>query len=421
MCVYRVASNTELDIIMKEYHNNLGSRILNDLLIVFLSDLFNVDFEEFQAALNTNQIEYLELLRSFEATKRLVGDDGLKPITLKLPLGFKDHIFELSGLTLEEAITAVDLQSSVSIVKGNLRMDRQIFNMIFADMINQIINVVTRIVKDFSGNNSPITHMIFTGGFSECKLFQSEIKQKHSKLLIPSDSGLALLKGAVIYGHDLESIKCMNTVDNNVVSFEEFVALSRSGDELSNDTADSISAFQVLIRSRLNALQEEYDEEFHRLCGMEPGAHSDQEMLSCDDETGNQEERETTFESQEGAYSDIQRETTEEIRKQHEAELQKEREAEMQRQREAELQRQRELETQRQRELETQRQREEELRRQRAAEAQRQQEMEEQRKREAEEQRLRAIEHQRGLAEAAERRRREQEKKQKKSSVCTLL
>lgn len=441
MCVYDIWDDKEIEFAHKQYHTRLGSRILNDLLIVFLSDVFKVDYEDFKQAINSNHLDYLELMRNFEAIKRLVGDDSSKPITLKLPISFKDHINQVSGFSLEEALSFSELRNCVTLVKGSIRMDRQIIDMIFKDLINQTINIVIGLDNHFTKNNTKITHTILTGGFSECKLLQNEMKLKVDNVQTPNDCGVSALKGAVIYGHDLEAISRLNTTENSVYTLEEF--WNMAGIEPINE----ISSVKRNLLSGLRKLQEQYEEEYHMMCGLEHDISKENEVLSEDGAVlYGVLDHDSTMESQ-IVDDELCRQEEERIRTQKEEEMQAQREAEeleklmiaeQQLQNELEaLKRQKEVEEQREREIEVQRQREAEENRQReAAEAQRQREAEEKRKRdvevqrereirrlhEAEEQRLRAIEHQKGLAAAAERRRLEElEKKKKKSSVCNIL
>jgi activator of 2-hydroxyglutaryl-CoA dehydratase len=47
------------------------------------------------------------------------------------------------------------------------------------------------------------------GGFSECELVQDAIRDKIGtsiKLIIPVEAGLAVLKGAVLFGHQPKSV-----------------------------------------------------------------------------------------------------------------------------------------------------------------------------------------------------------------------
>ena len=392
--------------------------------------MFRVDYEKFKQAIISNHVDYIELMRNFEAIKRLVGDDSSKPITLKLPMSFKDHIRHASGFTLEEALTRSELQNCVSLVKGSIRMDRQVIDLVFKDLIKQTINIITKLDNRFTKNNTNITHIILTGGFSECKLLQSEMKQRIHKVQTPNDSGVSALKGAVIYGHNLEAISCLNTTENSVYSLDEFLNATEG------QSVNEISAIKRKLQSGLQRLQEKYEEEYQSMCGIDPEMQKDDavqteedddalDVLYRDSRMGSQP-FEVELERQEEGQ--IQGQTEEELKAQQDDEeldrIEKELE-QMEKELEAENQRQMEVEAQRKREgeefLKRRREAEEQEQRQRETEVELKRQRE-QREREAEEKRLRAIEHQRGLAAAAERRRQEElEKKKKKSSVCNIL
>jgi molecular chaperone DnaK (HSP70) len=47
-----------------------------------------------------------------------------------------------------------------------------------------------------------ISIVVVVGGFAECPLLKEELKKRYSKFVkIPNEADLAVLKGAVMYGH----------------------------------------------------------------------------------------------------------------------------------------------------------------------------------------------------------------------------
>ena len=417
--------------------------------MIFLSDIFSVESDDLESEIKTNFTDYIDLLRNFEAIKRFVGDGSSKAVTLKLPLSFGQHIKNLTERTLEEIVAETNLDSSISLVKGNLRISREILNMLFIELVNEIINIVSKIEDDFNDSNSTVTHILIAGGFSECQLLQNEIARRNQKVRQMKDSGIAPLKGAVIYGHDPDSIMCLNTMDNTEYSFDEFIELSGAGSE-PDESDEALASLHSVLKLGLKSLQENYEDDYRRLCEQssldsdEDNTSASGEQLESENELQKEAEEEAErlleaelqnqheLELQREREAELQRQQEEEqqrlleVQRQREAEEQKKRELELQRQREAEQQKQRELELQRQREAEEQRKRELELQRQREAEEQKKRELELQRQREAEQQKQRELELQR-QREAVRNRPRSREAARnrpppkKKSSVCVIL
>ncbi|CAG2215188.1 unnamed protein product [Mytilus edulis] len=72
---------------------------------------------------------------------------------------------------------------------------------LFKSTIDSIIKHVDKLLKH--PNLSDLHHIIMVGGFSECELVQTAMRQKFpsKKIIIPDEAGLAVLRGAVLFGH----------------------------------------------------------------------------------------------------------------------------------------------------------------------------------------------------------------------------
>lgn len=86
-------------------------------------------------------------------------------------------------------------------VRGQrLRIDRGLFKELFKPCIENIIKHAKSILS--GGKSKGVEYLICVGGFSECDYLQQELRDNFPTLrvIIPTDAGLAVLKGAVLYG-----------------------------------------------------------------------------------------------------------------------------------------------------------------------------------------------------------------------------
>ncbi|XP_052791901.1 uncharacterized protein LOC128226043 [Mya arenaria] len=93
----------------------------------------------------------------------------------------------------------------VSIAKDKLKIDAEIIKRMFVDCISKTIDAI----KDkFKGDPriSDVKNVLVVGGFAECAIVQAEMKERllkvKKKLVFPPEAGLAVLNGAVLFGHE---------------------------------------------------------------------------------------------------------------------------------------------------------------------------------------------------------------------------
>ncbi|XP_061169209.1 heat shock 70 kDa protein 12A-like [Saccostrea echinata] len=74
----------------------------------------------------------------------------------------------------------------------------------FEDTINDILDHIKTLLEKYPNVN----HILLVGGYGECFLLQEAIRRKfrNKTLIVPQDCGLAVVKGAVLFGHNPETI-----------------------------------------------------------------------------------------------------------------------------------------------------------------------------------------------------------------------
>lgn len=146
--------------------------------------------------------DYIALFRDFETKKRTVKPDMTDKVTVTLPLRLMEIYKNEMDETVEEALPNTRYARTVEYIAGKLRIQPQVFKDFFNETLQGIIQHITNIMKSFSGDS--LSRILLVGGFSESPMVLKAIRElfPNKKVIAPADPGLAVLKGAVLFGHD---------------------------------------------------------------------------------------------------------------------------------------------------------------------------------------------------------------------------
>uniref|UniRef100_A0A671KR85 Heat shock 70 kDa protein 12A n=1 Tax=Sinocyclocheilus anshuiensis TaxID=1608454 RepID=A0A671KR85_9TELE len=151
---------------------------------------------------------WVDLMIAFESRKRAATPDRSNPLNINLPFSFIDYYKKFRGHSVEHALR----KSNVDFVKwssqGMLRMNPDAMNALFKPTIDHIIQHLTELFD--RPEVTDIKFLFLVGGFAESALLQQAVHkmlQGRSRIIIPHDVGLTILKGAVLFGLDPSIIK----------------------------------------------------------------------------------------------------------------------------------------------------------------------------------------------------------------------
>ncbi|XP_053292498.1 heat shock 70 kDa protein 12A isoform X4 [Pleuronectes platessa] len=151
---------------------------------------------------------WVDLMIAFESRKRAAAPERTNPLNINLPFSFIDYYKKFRGHSVEHALR----KSNVDFVKwssqGMLRMSPDAMNSLFKPTIDHIIQHLTELFE--KPEVSHIKFLFLVGGFAESPLLQHAVQnmlQGRSRIIIPHDVGLTILKGAVLFGLDPSIIK----------------------------------------------------------------------------------------------------------------------------------------------------------------------------------------------------------------------
>ncbi|KAK3602824.1 hypothetical protein CHS0354_026375 [Potamilus streckersoni] len=160
----------------------------------------------FKKFCDENKADHMEMLRELEVKKRYVRTDINDKITLKIPVALKHTYEENSGETIKDAIEQTPYRGKIQWTADKMRLDAELFRNLFHNCISNITTHLADLLEKPGVKGT--TSLLMVGGFSECQLVQEAIRKAFpmAKVVIPHEAGLAVLKGAVIFGHKPRTI-----------------------------------------------------------------------------------------------------------------------------------------------------------------------------------------------------------------------
>ena len=145
--------------------------------------------------------DHLELFRNFEIKKRQVAPDKNTKIMLRLPQCLRD-LFEKTGEQTAERIASSTFGSQMRLNLDKLSISADIAKELFHETLDSIINEVRELLEksELLGTNT----ILLVGGFAESPMLQHAIRSTFfdKKIVIPKEAGLAVVKGAVVFGYN---------------------------------------------------------------------------------------------------------------------------------------------------------------------------------------------------------------------------
>ena len=152
--------------------------------------------------------EWLQFLTNFERTKKSFQADGNGKISLTIPFSMsttfsEEHKGKRIDIHLKEST-----RKGVTFGNGMIVIRSEAATKLFQPVIDSIVDHTNKLLRD--SKSSGMNYIFMVGGFSECQMLQEEIKNRFErnglKVLVPAEAQLAIIKGAVIFGHQPQEI-----------------------------------------------------------------------------------------------------------------------------------------------------------------------------------------------------------------------
>ena len=198
----------ELDVTqgtLKELHKGTGGPCgatgVDTEFEKLLKRIFDADFiEKFKIK---RPAAWIDLMISFEAKKRTARPDNKSPLNISLPFSFIEYHKKHRKCSVETAVKKFKNPDIKWSSQGMLRFSANIMQALFEPILNAIIGHIQNLLTRASLKN--VEHLFLVGGFAESPLLQYSVREGlegRVRVIIPNDVGLAILKGAVLFGLD---------------------------------------------------------------------------------------------------------------------------------------------------------------------------------------------------------------------------
>jgi len=176
-----------------------GGTCVDDAYIAWLTKLFG---EKAMEKLKREAMgEYIDLLREFENKKRNISTATAGQVTIRVSVALKEYQEECEDETITAKIARLDLNKDVMIQRDKLRVSADIARGWFQEPIESTIRHISGILAE--PEMAEVNTILLVGGFGECQLMQEAVTKAAGRrtVVIPVEAGLAVLKGAVRFGH----------------------------------------------------------------------------------------------------------------------------------------------------------------------------------------------------------------------------
>ncbi|XP_071132814.1 heat shock 70 kDa protein 12A-like [Mytilus edulis] len=196
----QVLENGELKIIHRECGGPWGGECINKQFVNMLKELFGKEvMNQFKS---NNGDDFLQLLRDFEVKKKMFKVEDEESLTIRMALSLIELFLDIEHLDVPTAIARSRFNENLRLKRDKLYIAGSLVETFFTETIQMIIDEVLSILKH--ERCSDVSAIMLAGGFSEADILQNAIKKQFQSLevFIPTDGALAVLKGAVIYGHN---------------------------------------------------------------------------------------------------------------------------------------------------------------------------------------------------------------------------
>jgi len=194
--------------------------------------------------------DYVDMIREFENKKRSIAPDTKGLITLRVSAALKEYHEESDEENIVSKIARMNLKEQVKFQRDKLRVSADIARKWFQHPIDMTIRHINGILRE--PEMKDVDTILLVGGFGECKLVQEAVTKAVGRrtVIVPDEAGLAVLKGAVKFGHQpriVSSRHVKNTYGYNVTRLfdaskhpKEKMVISSYGEQMVVDCFEKV-------------------------------------------------------------------------------------------------------------------------------------------------------------------------------------
>lgn len=146
--------------------------------------------------------DYFDLLREFETNKRLIKCGQTESVILKISATLRELSEKEEGQNISKRIASLKFDNDVVIRRDKMKISPSVVQKWFEEPVKKTVSLVQSILSET--NMKDVETVLLVGGFAESKFVQDRLKSAvtDKRFIVPDDAGLAVLKGAVRFGHE---------------------------------------------------------------------------------------------------------------------------------------------------------------------------------------------------------------------------
>ncbi|XP_056009904.1 heat shock 70 kDa protein 12A-like [Ostrea edulis] len=212
--VHQLQDNGTLAELVPASGGKWGGTRVDDAYRNFLKDIFGDGvLKTFKDDLDYI-VDYVEFWQGFEVKKReQITAKETDKVHLRIPLALTEIVkekTELTGVadTIMNALIKKSKHNSNGIYSsgGKLVLPIDFYKNLFNPPIEELVMHLSKMFKN--DLESDVDVILMVGGFSECDLVINKLERHfgNKRLVVPYEAGLAVLKGAVFFGHHKDLI-----------------------------------------------------------------------------------------------------------------------------------------------------------------------------------------------------------------------
>lgn len=162
--------------------------------------------------MNNHRADYQDLMKEFEITKRNIELESDKPVNIKLPFTLFETVKNprFRGKEFKQALAESKQATKIKLIGDKIKMNADLARSLVEKVADNIIKQMEDCFRDVITQHN-LSLILMVGGFSESPYIQQRVRerfegQNNIRVLIPMEAGLAVLKGAVVFGRQPQSI-----------------------------------------------------------------------------------------------------------------------------------------------------------------------------------------------------------------------
>ncbi|XP_052077326.1 heat shock 70 kDa protein 12B-like [Mytilus californianus] len=148
-----------------------------------------------------NKFKAEELLIDFKMKSTKITNESIERVTLRLPVSLLESFEKDTEEKIQDVLKQTAYEDKMTWCGDKLRMEANFFRALFNEAKSNLIEHVKSLLT--KSHLKDVSTLLMVGSFSESLIMQSAVKDAYPGMtvFVPPEPGIAVLKGAVIYGH----------------------------------------------------------------------------------------------------------------------------------------------------------------------------------------------------------------------------